>query len=48
MLTMLMRWARKTARPATEWPRLAEHAARMRARPSFRVLYEREQLTEWA
>jgi glutathione S-transferase len=47
MLTMLMRWARKTPRPATEWPQLAALAARMKSRPSFRTLCEREQLTEW-
>jgi glutathione S-transferase len=48
MLTMLMRWSRKTAKPATEWPQLAAHAARMKSRPSFRTLYEREGLSEWA
>jgi glutathione S-transferase len=47
-LTMLMRWSRKMPRPATEWPNLAAHAARMKARPSFKQLYEREGLTEWA
>jgi glutathione S-transferase len=45
---MLMRWSRKTAKPATEWPQLAAHAARMKSRPSFRTLYEREGLSEWA
>lgn len=47
LLCMLMRWSRKMARPATEWPQLAAHAQRMKARPSFRTLYEREGLTEW-
>lgn len=47
MLTMLMRWSRRTATPATEWPQLAALAARMKARPSFRTLYAREGLTEW-
>ena len=47
-LTMLMRWSRKMPRPATEWPHLAAHAARMKARPTFGLLYEREGLTEWA
>ena len=47
-LTMLMRWSRNMPRPATDWPRLAALAARMKARPSFAVLYAREGLTEWA
>jgi len=45
--TMLMRWSRNMPRPATTWPHLAELARRMKARPSFQVLYEREGLTEW-
>ena len=47
-LTMLMRWSRNMPRPATDWPHLAALAARMKARPSFKVLYEREGLAEWA
>ncbi len=46
--TMLMRWSRNMPKPATEWPTIANYVARMRARPSFKVLYEREGLTEWA
>ncbi|MGH8085415.1 MAG: glutathione S-transferase family protein [Lysobacter sp.] len=46
-LTMLMRWARKTRQPPTTWPHLAAHAQRMKARPSFQALYERESLSEW-
>jgi glutathione S-transferase len=46
-LAMLMRWSRNMPRPATDWPRLAAHAQRIAARPSFRVLYEREGLNEW-
>ena len=48
LLTMLMRWSRNLPRPATEWPQLAALAQRMKARPSFRTLYEREGLSEWA
>jgi glutathione S-transferase len=48
LATMLMRWSRNMPRPATEWPNLAACAARMKARPSFKQLYEREGLTEWA
>ena len=47
-LTMLMRWSRNMPKPATEWPQLAALAQRMKARPSLKVLYEREGLTEWA
>lgn len=47
-LTMLMRWSRNMPKPATEWQHLALLAARMKARPSFKRLYEREKLTEWA
>jgi len=47
-LTMLMRWSRHMPRPATAWPRLAAHAARMKARPSFAALYAAEGLEEWA
>lgn len=46
--TMLMRWSRNMARPATEWPHLAALAARVKARPSWRRLYEIEELAEWA
>ena len=46
--TMLMRWSRNMPRPATQWPAMAGYVARMKARPSFKVLYEREGLTEWA
>ncbi len=47
MFTMLMRWSRGMPKPATDWPQLAAFVARMKARPSFRTLYEREGLTEW-
>lgn len=45
---MLARWSRNMPRPATEWPAVARHVAAMKARPSFRLLNERESLTEWA
>ena len=47
LLTMLMRWSRKMPRPATEWPALKALADRVRARPSWKRLYEIEGLTEW-
>lgn len=47
-LAMLMRWSRNMPKPATGWPHLAALAERMKARPSFRELYRREGLTEWA
>lgn len=46
--TMLMRWSRNMPRPATQWPQLAALAARVKARPSWRRLYELEGLSEWA
>ena len=46
-LTMLMRWSRKMPKPATEWRALRALADRVRARPSWRKLYELEGLTEW-
>ena len=48
LATMLMRWSRNMPKPATEWPTLANYIARMKARPSFKTLYAREGLTEWA
>lgn len=48
LITMLMRWSRNLPRPASDWPHLAALIVRMKARPSFRTLYEREGLTEWA
>jgi glutathione S-transferase len=45
---MLMRWARKMPKPATDWPALREYATRMKARPSWKQLYALEGLTEWA
>ncbi len=47
-LTMLLRWTRSMPRSGDSWPHLAALAQRMKARPSFRTLYEREGLTEWA
>lgn len=48
LATMLARWSRSMARPATEWPHFAALIRRMKARPSFATLYAREGLTEWA
>jgi glutathione S-transferase len=45
---MLARWSRNMPRTATAWPHLAELVARLKARPSFKTLYEREGLTVWA
>lgn len=46
-LVMLMRWSRNMPRQALAWPHLGELARRLRARPSFKTLYEREGLSEW-
>ena len=48
LATMLMRWSRNMPKPATEWSSIAGYVARMKSRPSFRVLYQREGLTEWS
>jgi glutathione S-transferase len=48
MLLMLMRWSRNMPKPSTEWPALRAFATRMKARPSWKRLYEVEGLTEWA
>jgi glutathione S-transferase len=48
LATMLARWSRNMPRPATAWPAFGRLLAAMKARPSFRTLYEREGLTEWA
>ncbi|AXK72047.1 glutathione S-transferase family protein [Lysobacter sp. TY2-98] len=47
-LTMLMRWSRNMPKPADRFPHLGALAAKMKARPSFATLYEREGLTDWA
>jgi glutathione S-transferase len=47
LATMLARWSRNMARPATDWPAFDALIRRMKARPSFATLYEREDLTEW-
>lgn len=46
-LVMLMRWSRDMPAPATGWPHLAALAHHLKARPSFKTLYQREGLTEW-
>lgn len=48
LAAMLMRWSRNMPRPATGWPVIAAYVTRMKARPSFRELYQREGLTEWS
>jgi glutathione S-transferase len=47
-LCMLMRWSRNMPKPATGWPHLAALAGLLKARPSFKALYAREGLSEWA
>jgi glutathione S-transferase len=46
--TMLMRWSRNMPRPATSWPHVAALAQRVKARESWKRLYDIEGLTEWA
>ncbi|MDB5471008.1 MAG: glutathione S-transferase [Caulobacter sp.] len=47
LATMLMRWSRNMARPATSWPRLEAYVTRTRARPAFVEVCRREGLTDW-
>lgn len=47
LATMLMRWSRNNPKPVTEWPALARYVQRMRAMPSFKMVYAREGLTDW-
>ncbi len=47
LLTMLMRWSRNMPHPALEWPSLRILADLVRARASWKKLYELEGLTEW-
>jgi glutathione S-transferase len=47
MVTMLMRWSRNMPKPTDRWPALHRLATLMKARPSFREVYAREQLTDW-
>ena len=47
LATMYMRWSRNMPHPALEWPALRRLAERVRARPSWRRLYELEDLHEW-
>ena len=47
LLTMLMRWSRNMPRPVDQWPALKRLADLVRARPSWKRLYEIEGLQEW-
>lgn len=47
-LFMLMRWSRNMPKPATEWAHCRAFVTRMKARESFKTLYAREGLTDWA
>ncbi len=45
---MLMRWSRNMPKPADRWPSIAALATLLKARPTWKRLYEIEGLTEWA
>lgn len=47
LLTMHMRWSRNMPKPATQWPSLKRLADLVRARVSWKKLYEIEGLSEW-
>ena len=45
---MRMRWSRNMPKTALDYPNLARLADLMKARPSWKALYESEGLSEWA
>ncbi len=46
-MTMLIRWSRNMPTPAAEWPYINRLILKMKARPSFKEMYQREGLTDW-
>ena len=48
LLIMYMRWSRNMPKSALAWPALQRLAELVRARPSWRQLYQNEGLNEWA
>lgn len=48
LATMVMRWSRNMPRPATTWKNLAPYIQRMRSRPAFIEVNEREGLSDWS
>lgn len=47
LLTMLARWSRNMAKPATAWPHVRAYVDRMRRDPSLRDVHRREGLSDW-
>jgi len=47
LATMIMRWSRNMPRPAASWKNLAPYIQRMRSRPAFIEVNDREGLTDW-
>jgi len=48
LAVMTMRWSRNMPKPATAWPALDRYAARIKARPAWKRMYQIDGLTEWA
>ncbi len=48
LLIMYMRWSRNMPKSALAWPALQRLAGLVRARPSWRQLYQNEGLNEWS
>lgn len=48
LLIMYMRWSRNMPKSALAWPALQRLAELVRARPSWRQLYQNEGLNEWS
>ncbi|HEY4145979.1 glutathione S-transferase family protein [Pinirhizobacter sp.] len=47
LVTMLMRWTRNMARPATNWPNMAGYVKRRRSMSSFIEACRREGISDW-
>ena len=47
LATMVMRWSRNMPRPAPSWKNLAPYIQRMRSRPAFVGVNDREGLKDW-
>jgi glutathione S-transferase len=46
-LTMLARWSRNMARPATDWANIADYLKHMRNRPALIAVHALEGVTDW-
>ena len=47
LLTTMMRWSRNMPKPADQWPFLKRFALKMKQLNSFKIVNQREGLTDW-